>query len=110
VIEKFVEENKWIDFLVKDPKIRSTTSVCLSLDLNKDQVSASACYLRITMFSLCKCCFRREEAWWFMTVILLLLLLLLLQVKKMVALLEKEHVAYDIGSYRDAPPGLRYVD
>jgi phosphoserine aminotransferase len=65
VIEKFVEENAWIDFLVKDPKIRSTTSVCLSLDLNKDQV------------------------------------------KKFTALLDKEGVGYDLGSYRDAPPGLR---
>ena len=28
-------------------------------------------------------------------------------VKKLCALLEAEDVAYDIGAYRDAPPGLR---
>jgi phosphoserine aminotransferase len=65
VLEKFVEQNDWIDFLAKDPTIRSNTSVCLTLKLNKDQV------------------------------------------KNFVALLEAEGVAYDIGSYRDAPDGLR---
>lgn len=29
------------------------------------------------------------------------------QIKAMVSLLEKENAAYDIGAYRDAPPGLR---
>jgi phosphoserine aminotransferase len=29
------------------------------------------------------------------------------KVKALTALLEKQQVAYDVGSYRDAPPGLR---
>lgn len=66
VIEDFVQDNKsWIDFLAKDPSIRSSTSVCLTLDLSPEQI------------------------------------------KKLVALLESEHVAYDIGGYRDAPPSIR---
>jgi phosphoserine aminotransferase len=65
IMEKFVEQNSWIHFLAKDRLIRSNTSVCLTLDLTKDQV------------------------------------------KKFVALLETEGVAYDIGAYRDAPDGLR---
>ena len=58
VIEAFVKEHDWIDFLAKDPATRSNTSVCLSLKLSKEQI------------------------------------------KKMTTLLEKEGVAYDIGSYR----------
>jgi phosphoserine aminotransferase len=65
VIEKFAKENDWLKFLAVDKKSRSNTSVCLSLDLNKDKI------------------------------------------KQFTTLLEKEKVAYDIGSYRDAPPGLR---
>lgn len=39
VLERFVEKNsEWINFLAKDPASRSSTSVCLVLKLNKDQV------------------------------------------------------------------------
>uniref|UniRef100_A0A7S2Y4U0 phosphoserine transaminase n=1 Tax=Entomoneis paludosa TaxID=265537 RepID=A0A7S2Y4U0_9STRA len=38
VIEDFVEANDWIEFLAKDPAIRSSTSVCLTLDLSADQI------------------------------------------------------------------------
>lgn len=38
VLEKFVQENEWIDFLAKDPATRSSTSVCLTLDLSPDQI------------------------------------------------------------------------
>lgn len=65
VIEAFVAEHDWIDFLAADPAQRSSTSVCLKLSLNDHQV------------------------------------------KSMVALLDAEGVAHDIGAYRDAPAGLR---
>jgi len=38
VIEEFVAANDWIDFLAKDPATRSSTSVCLTLDLTADQI------------------------------------------------------------------------
>ncbi len=65
VIESFVAENDWIEFLAKDAATLSNTSVCLTLSAEADQV------------------------------------------KTMVKLLASEGVAYDIGAYRDAPPGLR---
>lgn len=65
VVEKFVERNEWASFLAKDKSIRSSTSVCLTLDLEASKV------------------------------------------KQLEKLLEKEGVAFDINSYRDAPPGLR---
>lgn len=64
-LEAFVERNEWAHFLAADPAVRSNTSVCLVLDMDKDKVKA------------------------------------------MVKLLASEGVAYDIGSYRDAPAGLR---
>lgn len=65
MLEGFVAKNEWMSFLAADPATRSSTSVCLTLKLSKDQV------------------------------------------KKFVALLEAEMVAFDIGAYRDAPDGLR---
>ena len=38
--EKFVEAHSWAHFLAKDPAIRSNTSVCLTIDLEPDQVKA----------------------------------------------------------------------
>lgn len=65
VVESFVETRDWIHFLAENKQVRSNTSVCLVLDLDKDAL------------------------------------------KQMVSLLEQEEVAFDIGSYRDAPDGLR---
>ncbi|HMB01298.1 MAG TPA: phosphoserine transaminase, partial [Spirochaetota bacterium] len=39
IITDFVQQHDWISFLAKKPETRSCTSVCLCLDLNKDQVS-----------------------------------------------------------------------
>eukprot|EP00977_Amphora_coffeiformis_P002051 scaffold382_cov154-Amphora_coffeaeformis.AAC.6 len=38
VIEDFVKANDWINFLAKDPATRSSTSVCLTLDLTEAQI------------------------------------------------------------------------
>lgn len=40
VLEDFVAENDWISFLAEDPAVRSSTSVCLKLDLTPDQIKA----------------------------------------------------------------------
>ena len=45
VLEKFVDEHDWIDFLAKDPAVRSSTSVCLTLDLSADQIKKFASLL-----------------------------------------------------------------
>jgi len=65
IMSRFVDEEPWIKFLAEDPSIRSSTSMCFTLDLPSDKI------------------------------------------KGFKDLLEREQIAYDIGSYRDAPPGIR---
>jgi phosphoserine aminotransferase len=65
VLREFVATRSWAHFLAQEEDQTSNTSVCLTLDLEADQV------------------------------------------KQIVKLLDAEGVAYDIGSYRDAPAGLR---
>ncbi|MEM6536498.1 MAG: phosphoserine transaminase [Pseudomonadota bacterium] len=75
VIERWVDETPWVDFLATDKALRSNTSVCLKI---VDPVVASL----------------DEDAQRKFT-------------KEMEALLAREEAAFDIGGYRDAPPGLR---
>jgi len=42
VIEKFVENRNWIEFLAVNKEIRSNTSVCLKIDLEADKVKKIA--------------------------------------------------------------------
>ncbi|SRR5579885_2701636 len=72
---RWVKETDWIDFLAKEERYRSTTSVCL-------QITDPAFVLK------------DEETQRKI-------------IKKMVALLEEERAAYDVGGHRNAPPGLR---
>lgn len=60
-----VDKYPWLNFLAKDEASRSSTSVCLTVDMEAGKL------------------------------------------KEMIAWLEAEDVAYDIGAYRDAPDGLR---
>jgi len=60
-----VDKYPWLNFLAKDEASRSSTSVCLTVDMEASKL------------------------------------------KEMIAWLEAEDVAYDIGAYRDAPDGLR---
>jgi phosphoserine aminotransferase len=75
VIADWVARTPWIDFLARDPALRSNTSVCLKVvDPAVNRLPAEA-----------------QKTF----------------VKGIAAALEKEGVAYDIDSYRDAPLGLR---
>ena len=71
----WVARTDWIDFLAKDPAIRSNTSVCLEI---VDPYVAGLAPEAQRAF-----------------------------VNEIVERLESETVAYDIGAYRLAPPGLR---
>jgi phosphoserine aminotransferase len=74
-IADWVARTSWIDFLTREPALRSNTSVCLRIvDPAIARLSAEA-----------------QTAF----------------VKGLEATLEKEGVAYDIATHRDAPPGLR---
>jgi phosphoserine aminotransferase len=74
-IADWVARSSWIDFLTRDPALRSNTSVCLRIvDPAIARLSAEA-----------------QTA----------------LVKSIEAALEKEGVAYDVATHRDAPPGLR---
>src|SRR5271155_2362148 len=75
VLADWKAKTPWIDFLARDPAVRSNTSVCLKvIDPAITALTADA----QADFS-----------------------------KKLVAAVEKEGAGYDLGAYRDAPPGLR---
>ena len=69
-VARFVDAHDWIEFLARDPAVRSTTSICLKFTDTgiSDRVGFA---------------------------------------KAVVGRMAEEAAAYDIGSYRDAPPGLR---
>jgi len=74
-IVAWVERTPWVDFLARDPRTRSCTSICLQIVDPAFQALDDAGRAK--------------------------------RIKNLVALLEKEGVALDVASYRDAPPGLR---
>jgi phosphoserine aminotransferase len=74
-IADWVKVTPWVDFLARDPAIRSNTSVCLKV-VDPAVTSLSA----------------DEQAKF---------------AKALSGAVEKEEAGYDLGYYRDAPPGLR---
>lgn len=75
VFDAFVRKTPWLEYLAKDPRVRSNTSVCLNI---VDPVITSLDTEKRISF-----------------------------IKAIVNRLNEEGAAYDIGSYREAPPGLR---
>lgn len=74
-IEAWVARTPWVGFLARDLKIRSCTSVCLTIEDSWFRAQDAATQTAAA--------------------------------KRIAALLEAEGAAYDVGAYRDAPPGLR---
>ncbi|WP_026605825.1 phosphoserine transaminase [Methylocapsa acidiphila] len=74
-LSEWVVRTPWIDFLAKDPTVRSNTSICLKI---VDPLILAHGLKAEAEFA-----------------------------KSIVDMLEAEKIAYDIGAYRDAPPGLR---
>ncbi|WP_208437912.1 phosphoserine transaminase [Bartonella taylorii] len=75
VLDAFVRKTPWLEYLAKDPQVRSSTSVCL--DIVDPVITALDTEKRVSF------------------------------IKAVVNRLDEEGAAYDIGSYRDAPPGIR---
>jgi phosphoserine aminotransferase len=75
VLTDWAAKTPWVDFLAKDPAIRSNTSVCMKVV--DPQVSALSADKQADF------------------------------AKALVNAIEKEGAGYDLGAYRDAPPGLR---
>jgi len=75
VVEAWVEQSDWVEFLAKDPATRASTGICLSVAdpwfTAQDEAEQRA------------------------------------MIKKIMAMLEDEGVAFDFGAYPSAPPGLR---
>ena len=74
-VEKKIKFSSWLDFLAKDPKTRSCTSICLKI---------KSSILKTTNPEILKN-----------------------NLSKLLDYLEKNNIAFDIGSYRDAPLGIR---
>ncbi|ETR77006.1 phosphoserine aminotransferase [Afipia sp. P52-10] len=75
VLSDWAAKTPWVDFLAKDPAIRSNTSVCMKVV--DPQVTALPADKQADF------------------------------AKTLVNAIEKEGAGYDLGAYRDAPPGLR---
>ena len=75
ILQHWLDQQDWIENLVKNDLYRSNTSVCLKI-VSKGFLELSG---------------DKQRQF----------------IKELVDLLESEEVAYDIGSHREAPPGLR---